>query len=265
MSLASNLTPGDSNFNIVEKISEQIFKMVKDIIDKKSDDIVYNIIGPQIENNMASLFTSYPVQLEASKMFNRELFPIYKRALEDFAKFNNLVKEAKEEINKAIEEYTTAILANPNDNAAKEKLIQALMRVSNEKVGDVFKLKEGDEKEGNGLSMEGGGLQSFLENKDNEFTPIDGGTPAPEYIEGETNRIDKALGKILGGMKEKYDECNKGIKENIEANEKFNEEIRKKKEKKQGPDDLGNKPKMGGGKSKRRKHRKRSKTHKKRR
>lgn len=242
-SVGNDLISGGGDFNIIEQLKETIIKMLKEAIDKNATFITNDMIKEQIEENMESLFKSYPVQLEASKMFNRELFPIYKRALDEFAKFNTIVKDAKEEIDKAIEEYKNAIIANPNDTVAKDNLIKALMRVSNEKVGDV-------------LSMKGGDLKSFLENKDNEFTPIVGGTPAPEYMKGGTNKIDVGLKEIVGGMKEKYDECNKGIEESNAANAKVDAERRKKPV-------LGNK--QGGGKSKRRKHRKRSKTHKKRR
>lgn len=253
-SLGSNLTSGGGDFNIMEQLKDTILKMLKEAIEKNADHITHGIIKEKLEENMESLFKSYTVQLEASKMFNRELFPIYKRALEEFAKFNTLVKEAKEEIGKAIEEYTTAVIANPNDTtkktAAKDNLMKALMTVSETKVGDV-------------LSMKGGDLQSFLENKENEFKMIEGGNPAPEYVKVGTNKIDKALEQIARGMKEDYDKYNEGIKELNNADNKVNEEMRKKYEKKQEPTDLGNK--QNGGKSKRRKHRKRNKTYKKRR
>jgi len=217
MSLGNNLTSGGDNFNIVEQVTDKIFEMINTIIREKSDDIVHLMIGPQIAEQMKSIFESYPVQLEASKMFNRELFPIYKQTLEDFANFNSLVKDADQDIDKAINKYANKIIENKDNddkkNEAKQELLAALKGISVAKVGDV-------------LSMKGGDLKSFLGNVNNKFKPNEGGTPSPNYLSVGTKPISNALEQILTGMKGNYEEKNIEI-ENLKKNyDDFNKKRR---------------------------------------
>ena len=74
---ASALIPGAGMVqNIIEKMSDQIVAMVDEILTEKADAMMYELIQPQIEQHLKTIFESYPVQMEASKMFNREIFPI---------------------------------------------------------------------------------------------------------------------------------------------------------------------------------------------
>ena len=249
--------------NIIEKMSDQIVAMVDEIMTEKADAMVYEIIQPQIEEQMKSIFESYPVQMEASKMFNREIFPIYKQTLEDFANFNSLVKDANQDIDKAIEEYTKTIIENKDNvnkkTEAKQKLMASLKGVSDQKTGDV-------------LTMKGGDLHTFLGNDDNRFKPFDE-KPAINYMNAGTNLIGKAIEEIVGGIKINRDEMKTTIDELSETNSVFKnkrrEGMRKPKPKfadlaKNALDNLGNKVQKGG-KSKRRKPRKQNRTHKKQR
>jgi hypothetical protein len=276
--MAGNLIPGAGMVqNIIEKMSDQIVAMVDEIITEKADAMIYDIIKPQIAEQMEAIFKSAPVQMEASKMFNRELFPIYKQTLEDFANFNSLVKDANQDIDKAIEEYANAIIAN-NDNTnkkneAKQKLMATLKGVSDKKTGNV-------------LSMKGGDLQSFLGNVDNQFKPVEGGNPATKYLGDGTNLISQAIEEIVGGLKNSREDLKTNIEESTKNNATFGEKRRKAMRKpkpklnigkitqslgNQANDTLANIGKevtgikMGGGKSKRRRHRKQHKTYKKRR
>ena len=231
MSLGNNLTSGGDNFNIVEQVTDKIFEMINTIIREKSDDIVHLMIGPQIAEQMKSIFESYPVQLEASKMFNRELFPIYKQTLEDFANFNSLVKDADQDIDKAINKYANEIIANKDNddkkNEAKQGLLAALKGISVAKVGDV-------------LSMKGGDLKSFLGNVNNKFKPNEGGTPSPNYLSVGTKPISNALEQILTGMKGNYEEKNTKIKNLKKDYDNFNNKRRTQNSKINIAQSLGN-------------------------
>jgi hypothetical protein len=204
---------------------------------------------------MKSIFESYPVQMEASKMFNREIFPIYKQTLEDFANFNSLVKGANQDIDKAIEEYTKTILENKDDvnkkTEAKQKLMASLKGVSDKKTGDV-------------LTMKGGDLHTFLGNDDNRFKPFDE-KPANNYMNAGTNLIGKAIEEIVGGIKTNRNEMDTSIEKSSKNNSAFKNDRREGMRKpKPKFADLGNEIQKGG-KSKRRKPRKQNRTHKKRR
>jgi hypothetical protein len=259
---ASTLIPGAGMVqNIIEKLSDQIVAMVDEIMTEKADALMYEVIKPQIAEHMKSIFESYSMQTEASKMFNREIFPIYKRTIEDFANFNSLVKDVNKDIDVAIEEYAKEIIANKDDEnkkmQAKQKLIEKLKGVSNTKTGDV-------------LSMKGGDLHAFLGNEENIFKPIDE-KPAIKYMGEGTKIISDAIKEIVGKMKDDSDDKNETLKQAKEDDSMFTTKRRESMrvpgsnvlKKKTG--DLEKKLKMDGGKSKRRKHRKRNKTHKKRR
>jgi hypothetical protein len=262
-SLSSTLIPGAGMVqNIIEKMSDQIVAMVDEIMTEKADALVYEIIQPQIEEQMKSIFESYPVQMEASKMFNREIFPIYKQTLEDFANFNSLVKDANQDIDKAIEEYTKTVIENKDDNnkktEAKQKLMASLKGVSDKKTGDM-------------LTMKGGDLHAFLGNVDNRFKPFDE-KQAINHMNAGTNLIRNAIEEIVGGIKTNRDEMKTSIEESSKNNSDFKgkrrKEMRIPKPKfddlaKNALGDLGKTQK--GGKSKRRKFRKQNKTYKKRR
>ena len=207
MSAASNMTSGSGGIgiqNIIEKISDQIVGMVDEILTEKADAMMYELIQPQIEQHLKTIFESYPVQMEASKMFNREIFPIYKSTIEDFSNFNSIIKETDGKIDKAIEEYAKAIIENKNDEAkkkdAKQKLISKLKGINDSDVGDV-------------LTMKGGDLSSFLADDDNKFKQIEGGKPRPSKLSKSANKVADAIKEILGKTKPEYDENREKIKE----------------------------------------------------
>lgn len=263
---ASTLIPGAGMVqNIIEKMTDQIVKMVDEIMTEKADALMYEVIKPQIGEHMKSIFESYSMQTEASKMFNREIFPIYKQTIEDFANFNSLVKDVNKDIDNAIEEYAKEIIANKDDvnkkTEAKRKLIEKLKGVSDKKTGDV-------------LSMKGGDLHTFLGNEENKFKPIDE-KPAIKYLSEGTKLISDAIKEIVEKLKDDSDDKKETLKEAKDAESMF---IKKQREGMRDPGskslanvfkkttgDLAKKIKMDGGKSKRRKHRKRNKTYKKRR
>ena len=262
--------------NIIEKMSDQIVAMVDDAITEKLDAVVYEIIKPQIAEQMESIFKSAPVQMAASDMFIKELLPIYNRTLKDFANFNSLVKGTDQDIDKAIEEYANARIASKTDaekNAAKQEFMDKLKGISDKKVGKM-------------LEMKGGDLQSFLGNADNQFKVVEGGTPAPKFLSDGTNLISQAIEEIVGGLKNAREELKKTIDESTKNNTEHGIE-RRKAMRKPKPKfninkiteslgnqannvlaDIGNRAtgiKISGGKSKRRKPKRQNKTYKKRR
>lgn len=275
--MAGNLIPGAGMVqNIIEKMSDQIVAMVDDAITEKLDAVVYEIIKPQIAEQMESIFKSAPVQMAASDMFIKELLPIYNRTLKDFANFNSLVKGTDQDIDKAIEEYANARIASKTDaekNAAKQEFMDKLKGISDKKVGKM-------------LEMKGGDLQSFLGNADNQFKVVEGGTPAPKFLSDGTNLISQAIEEIVGGLKNAREELKKTIDESTKNNTEHGIE-RRKAMRKPKPKfninkiteslgnqannvlaDIGNRAtgiKISGGKSKRRKPKRQNKTYKKRR
>lgn len=292
--MAGSLISGEGMVqNLFESLTDKITEIVDKAIMEKLDAVVYEIIKPQLAEQMEGIFKSAPVQMEASKMFNRELFPIYKHTLDDFANFNSLVKEVNKDIDTAIEEYANEIISNKdNENKkteAKQKLMNKLKGISDKKTGDV-------------LSMKGGDLQSFLGNVDNQFKPIEGGSPSPNYLSDGTKIVSEAIEQIVGRLKDSREELKTKIDESIKMNaDHRTERINSMRKRKPKSDiykmteslgnaanalaDIGNKAtggnqainalgamgkkatsiKLSGGKSKRRKPRKRNKTYKKRR
>lgn len=215
---ASMLIPGAGMVqNIIEKMSDQIVAMVDEILTEKADAMMYEIIQPKIEDCLKSIFESYPVQLEASKMFNREIYPIYKSSIEDFSNFNALTTEANNKIDKALETYTKAIIDNKDDDVkkkdAKQKLMDSLKSINESDVGDA-------------LSMKGGDLSSFLADDDNNFKKMDGGKLRPLKLSGSTKKIADAIKEIVGKTKTEYDEIRENIKKSEEDFSLFTKERR---------------------------------------
>ena len=275
--MAGNLIPGAGMVqNLLEGLTSQIAEIVDKSINEKMDAVLYEVIKPQIAEQMESIFKSAPVQMAASDMFTRELFPIYERTLKDFANFNSLVKGTDQDIDKAIEEYANARIASKTDaekNAAKQKFMDKLKGISDKKVGKM-------------LEMKGGDLQSFLGNVNNKFKVIEGGTPAPKYLSDGTNLISQAIEEIVGGLKNTREEFKKTIDESTKNNREHGIERRKAMRKPKpkfninkiteslgnqannAVAEIGNKAtgiKISGGKSKRRKPKRQNKTYKKRR
>lgn len=214
MSGAAIMSNSDTGMiqNIIEKMSDQIIAMVDEILTEKADAMMYEIIAPKIEEKMQIIFQSPSLQLEASKMFNREIFPIYKSTLEDFANFNALTKEPNANIDKALENYVKSFAKDKV--AAKKELITKLTEINGLNVGNVDKSNDG--------KMTGGDLKAFLENDENKFKQIDGGKPRSSYLSSNTKKIGDALHEIVGKTMEEY----KGIRENIgELEEKFSESV----------------------------------------
>jgi len=205
---ASMLIPGSGMVqNVIEKMSDQIVAMVDEILTEKADAMMYEIIQPKIEDCLKAIFESYPVQLEASKMFNREIFPIYKSTLDDFANFNAITQSANGEIDKALENYANNIILNQNNNneklKAKQTLISELKKISNSNVGDA-------------LTMKGGDIGSFLGNDENKFKQMDGGKSPQTYLSSNTKKISDAIEEIVGKTKKDYDDKRENIKQSEE-------------------------------------------------
>jgi len=205
---ASMLIPGSGMVqNVIEKMSDQIVAMVDEILTEKADAMMYEIIQPKIEDCLKAIFESYPVQLEASKMFNREIFPIYKSTLDDFANFNTITQSANDEIDKALENYAKNIIQNQNNNDEKQKakdaLISELKKIRDSNVGDT-------------LTMKGGDIGSFLGNDENKFKQMDGGKSPQTYLSSNTKKISDAIEEIVGKTKKDYDNKRENIKKSEE-------------------------------------------------
>lgn len=220
MTVVSSLNSGSGGVgiqDIIEKISDQIVSMVDEILTEKADAMMYEIFQPKIEQHLKTIFESYPVHMEASRMFNREIFPIYKSTIEDFSNFNSIIKATDGKIDKAIEKYAKAILENKDDDAkkkdAKQKLISELKGINNSDVGDI-------------LSMKGGDLSSFLADDDNKFKEMEGGKPRPPKLSGSTKKISDAIDAIVRKTKTEYDENHKKIKEAEDDFSAFKEQRR---------------------------------------
>ena len=257
--MAGNFTSGEGSSmmtNLINGLVEKLEDKINQIIMEKSDVIVYDILQPQIEKQMETIFKSASMGMAASKMFTRELFPIYEKTLADFAKFNSFVKGVDANIKTKIIAFVKEYIESKTEaerNTAIEKFIGELKGISDGKVGKMTEMKGGD-------------LKSFLGNADNKFEAVEGGTPAPNYLIGEPKSISDGIEKIVGGMKKTREELKATINESIENDAKGSEERRKLMS--DNPNRrLGDKDdkKMSGGKSKRRKYRKRNKTYKKRR
>lgn len=239
--------------NLINGLVEKLEDKINQIIMEKSDVIVYDILQPQIEKQMETIFKSASMGMAASKMFTRELFPIYEKTLADFAKFNSFVKGVDANIKTKIIAFVKEYIESKTEaerNTAIEKFIGELKGISEKKVG----------------KMTGGDLKSFLGNADNKFEAVEGGTPAPNDLSEDPESISDGIEKIVGGMKKTREELKATINESIENDAKGSEERRKLMS--DNPNRrLGDKDdkKMSGGKSKRRKYRKRNKTYKKRR
>jgi hypothetical protein len=220
MTVASSLNSGSGGIgiqDIIEKISDQIVSMVDEILTEKADAMMYEIFQPKIEQHLKTIFESYPVHMEASRMFNREIFPIYKSTIEDFSNFNTIIKATDGKIDKAIEEYAKAIIENKDNDAkkkdAKQKFISELKGINNSDVGDI-------------LSMKGGDLSSFLADDDNKFKEIEGGKPRPPKLPKSAKTIADAIKAIVGKTKTEYDENHKNIKKSEEDFSAFKEQRR---------------------------------------
>lgn len=214
---ASMLIPGAGMIqNVIEKMSDQIVAMVDEILTEKADAMMYEIIQPKIEECLKSIFNSSPMQLEAAKMFNREIFPIYKQSLDDFADFNALAKGANAKIDAAFEEFTKAVIENKDDvnkkAEAKTKLMEKLKGISDTNVGDT-------------LTMKGGDLNSFLKNPSNSFK-TDSETKVTKYLSSNVNVISDAINEIVGKTKGKFEEFEENMKKSADDFSLFNKSRR---------------------------------------
>lgn len=210
---ASMLLPGGGMIQgVIEKMSDQIVAMVDEILTEKADAMMYEIIQPKIDECLKTIFESNPVQMEASKMFNREIFPIYKQTLDDFANFNTITQTADREIDTALETYTKTIMDDATKkDAAKKTLIDSLKTINETKIG----------------TMKGGDIKTFLEDEENRFKQVDGGKPKPAYLSGGNKKISEAIEEIVGNAKKEYDDKRKQIKESEETFAEFTDARRK--------------------------------------
>lgn len=210
---ASMLLPGGGMIQgVIEKMSDQIVAMVDEILSEKADAMMYEIIQPKIDECLKTIFESNPVQMEASKMFNREIFPIYKQTLDDFANFNTIVQNTNKEIDNALEKYTKTIIEDASQkDTAKQTLIKSLKTINETKIG----------------TMKGGDIKTFLGDEENRFKIMDGGKPKPAYLSDSNKKISEAIEEIVGNAKKEYDEKRKQIKESEETFAKFTDTRRK--------------------------------------
>ena len=210
---ASMLIPGAGMVqNIIEKMSDKIVAMVDEILTEKADAMMYEIIQPKIEECLKAIFTSSPVQLEAAKMFNREVFPIYKRSLDDFADVNKLINSADGKINVAFEEYTKTVIENKDDEVkkteAKKKLMDKLKEISDTNVGEIQKCGE---------------PYKLLETPENKFRPIENPEAITKYLTDGTDLISEAINQILNKTKVSYENMKENMKTSEKEHTKFNE------------------------------------------
>jgi hypothetical protein len=210
---ASMLIPGAGMVqNIIEKMSDKIVAMVDEILTEKADAMMYEIIQPKIEECLKAIFTSSPVQLEAAKMFNREVFPIYKRSLDDFADVNKLITSADGKINVAFDEYTKTVIENKDDEVkkteAKKKLMDKLKEIGATNVGEIQK---------------GGEPYKLLETTENKFRPIENPEAITKYLTDGTDLISEAINQILNKTNDSYEKMKDNMKTSEKEHAEFNE------------------------------------------
>lgn len=210
---ASMLIPGAGMVqNIIEKMTDKIVAMVDEILTEKADAMMYEIIQPKIEECLKAIFTSSPVQLEAAKMFNREVFPIYKRSLDDFADVNKLITSADGKINVAFDEYTKTVIENKDDEVkkteAKKKLMDKLKEIGDTNIGEIQK---------------GGEPYKLLETPENKFRPIENPEAITKYLTDGTDLISEAINQILNKTKDSYENMKENMKTSEKEHTEFNE------------------------------------------
>lgn len=210
---ASLLFPGaDALQDFLQKISDKIVAMVDEILTEKADAMMYEIIQPKIEECLKAIFTSSPVQLEAAKMFNREIFPIYNRSIDDFADINALVSDANGDMNSAFDEYTKSVIdasAAKNETGvadAKKKLMEKLKTINESKVGDLQK---------------GGDLKKFILDKINNFKPLENETAITTFLNDKKAPAINAISEIIENTRKTYEK----LRENMEASRLSNDEL----------------------------------------
>ena len=129
--MASLLFPGsDVLENFLQTMSDKIIAMVDEILTEKADAMVYDIMQPKIEECMKAIFSSSPVHLEAAKMFNKEIFPIYDRSLKDLAGAKQIIDGVEGDAKKAFDKYTEARAARRTSRTAGTSPTPATARFS---------------------------------------------------------------------------------------------------------------------------------------
>lgn len=206
--MSSLLFPGsDVLENFLQTISDKIIAMVDEILTEKADAMVYDIMQPKIEECMKAIFSSSPVHLEAAKMFNKEIFPIYDRSLKDLAGAKQIIDGVEGDAKKAFDKYTEAIVnasksggdATAAIEKAKQTFKEDMKKIDDEKVK---------------YDAEGGNkMRQFLLNKDNAFKPDEEMAVLENYLTDPSAPAMTALEQIILNTEKTYETYGKQIEE----------------------------------------------------
>lgn len=218
--MASLLFPGsDVLENFLQTMSDKIIAMVDEILTEKADAMVYDIMQPKIEECMKAIFSSSPVHLEAAKMFNKEIFPIYDRSLKDLAGAKQIMDGVEGDAKKAFDKYTEAIVnasksggdATAAIEKAKQTFKEDMKKIDDEKVK---------------YDAEGGAkMRQFLLNKDNVFKPDEEMDVLANFLTDPSAPVMTALEQIVLNTEKTY----KTYKEKMEEAAKNEEELKKER------------------------------------
>lgn len=219
--MASNLLfPGaDMLENFLQNMADKIIAMVDEILTEKADAMIYDIMQPKIEECLKAIFSSSPVQLEASKMFNKEIFPLYDRSLKDFAGAKQLIDEAENASKTAFDKYTEEVVnaskkggdATTAIQEAKKKFKEEMKKISDEKIK---------------YDAEGGGkLRKILSDEANVFKVMDDATVVENYLTNPGAAVMDALSEIINKTETTY----KKLKNDIEEAEKAQNELEERR------------------------------------
>jgi hypothetical protein len=215
--MAANLLfpGGDVLESFLQNMADKIIAMVDEILTEKADAMIYDIMQPKIEDSLKAVFSSSPVQLEAAKMFNKEIFPIYDRSLKDFASAKQLIDGAEGAAKQAFDKYTTAVVDSKGDatliEQAKNKFKEDMQKINDEQVK---------------YDAEGGGkLQKFLLDKNNLFEKLEDGAMIENYLTNPVAPVMDAISEIINKTEATYNELKKNM-EDAEKNQKELDERR---------------------------------------
>lgn len=218
--MASNLLfpGGDVLESFLQNMADKIIAMVDEILTEKADAMIYDIMQPKIEESLKAIFSSSPVQLEAAKMFNKEIFPIYDRSLKDFASAKQLIDGAAGAAKVAFDKYTTAVVeaGKKGGDAASIEKAKKTFKEDMQKIND-------EQVKYNG---EGGGkLQEFLLNKENMFKKLEDGATLEPYLTDPGAPVMDAMSEIINKTEATYNE----LKKNIEEADKTQKELEERR------------------------------------
>ena len=215
--MAANLLfpGGDVLESFLQNMADKIIAIVDEILTEKADAMIYDIMQPKIEDSLKAVFSSSPVQLEAAKMFNKEIFPIYDRSLKDFAGMKQIIDGAEGAAKQAFDKYTKAVVEGGGDAAsieqAKKTFKEDMQKINDEQVK---------------YDAEGGGeMRKFLLNEENIFKKLEDGTMVENYLTNPAAPVMDAISEIIKKTEATYNELKENIK-NAEKNQKELDERR---------------------------------------